>query len=311
MAAQPSWHFELGSQGAIGELHELSSGVSLTIPGSPVHLGSLRLGRLALDALVQVQQLPIAVGIRLDRQPAAMQPAALCLAMAQTFARGRSEQPVSIKLADAELLQRWGAAAAGSAIYRLAQSEPSGADSEEIVFLARPSEGEHPPVLWQLVLIKLFDGRAMDPIRWAMFNSALMGSLRWAPGARPQPIPSLWPASTWLTAGLNLELPPMRQAQLPELSRLLLGSAGDLTLLTQRLKMLACGNEPPHQPLDSENCRVLAQFLAVASPGAELSQYWSDRFAEVQTAHDLRGLALFGLRGVLSVSTRPPLSSAQ
>ena len=166
-------------------------------------------------------------------------------------------------------------------------------------------------MLWQLVLVKLFDGSAVDPIRWAMFNAALMGSLRWAPGAPPVSVLSPWPQSSWLDGGLDLQLPMPRQSQVAELSLLMRRTAGDLSLLMQRLKMLACGNDPPHQSLVPENRAVMAQFLGDASPGPELSQYWTDCLAEVFTAHDLRGLALVGLRGLVAATAASPASSLQ
>jgi hypothetical protein len=105
----------------------------------------------------------------------------------------RAVTPVEPHAAAPEQLARFGAEAAASVMYELADGADDEANAEEVLVLVR---GE-----WAMVIAKSFDKAKTDWIAWTLFNQAATQSIVWDP-ARIPPVESVWPPSVFVEPGI-------------------------------------------------------------------------------------------------------------
>lgn len=289
---------QLIGDGERGLYVDARCGYSQVFPGRPsLRPCEPRPGEPRADAEVAIADLPLVVRLRLDRMPAGLEARGVAASLCQAFANNRSGAASQVSTASATQLAAWGAAGACSALYPL----PGTDEHEEVLVLARPGDG----ATWAMVITKRFSS-SIPRVPQAAFTAAASAELRWRPGepapARP---PAVWPESTFLEPGVACDLLPQRVEAMEGLAAGLAGAEpAALERVAERLAPLALGaSDAPASAVTDEMRATFARYLADVAEPAVVVELFARSLAEVHTAHDLRGLAIWLLKIVLTAAS--------
>ena len=280
------------------------AGFSHLLPGRPM-LGSgiHRPGDPPADAVVHLQDAPITLRYRLEAPSFhAASAAELARGTAERFAGWRAQATVAVDWANESWLSAWGAEAAVVAAYDIpASATTSGATTlqrEDLFVMVR--QGMVMLVSWT------YPRGFVDDPAYATFASVAEATMVWAL-SRWEQRGRVWPEGAFLGPGL-FGAPRTKYHELGKQ----LSSAPILP--DERMQVLAIlsgivtGAGAPWVPLAPEMIDGNKRALLSAVKNARLRAIVEEGFAEVRTAHDLRGLAIILGRAldVRRTSSLPP-----
>ncbi|MDB5218599.1 MAG: hypothetical protein JWO86_6526 [Myxococcaceae bacterium] len=275
------------------------SGFSHLLPGRPMlGMPSQRPGEPPTDAIVHLQDAPITVRYRLEAPSfAASSAAELARGTADRFAQWRARVPVAVDWANASWLTAWGVEAAVVAAYDLPVNGAT-LEREDLFVLVR--QGMVMLVSWT------YPRGFVDDPAYATFASVGEATMVWD-FARWEQRGRVWLDGPFLGPGL-FGAPKTKYFEMGKL----LSSAAILP--DERTKVLAIlsgivsGAGAPWVPLTPEMIDGNKRALLSAVRHARLRAFVEEGFAEVRTAHDLRGLAIILGRAldVRRTSSIPP-----
>ncbi|HEY1957900.1 MAG TPA: hypothetical protein VGH28_19905 [Polyangiaceae bacterium] len=241
-------------------------------------------GEPPADAMLWLSDAPITVRYRYE--PAAFVAASaadLATRTAQTYAANRAQRAVELIPADA-WLSTWSVEAAAHAEYDLPAPDAAGADHEELFVLVRGG---------MVMFVTTRHPRAgVDPITLSLFRSATEGSMcwdaqRWQSGTTP------WPESTFLEPRMLATLTPYRSDQAAWLAREHGPMSEDERAgIYDALDRVLRTAGPAWSMLDASAHASHRVTLLAAIRESKLRAFVDATFAEVRSAHDLRGLAM-------------------
>ena len=286
------------------------SGFSHLLPGRPtLGMPAQRPGEPPADAIVHLQDAPITIRYRLEAPSfAASSAAELARGTAERFAGWRAQAPVAVDWANESWLAAWGVEAAVVAAYDIPASATSRASAhgaggttlerEDLFVLVR--QGMVMLVSWT------YPRGFVDDPAYATFASVGEATMVWD-FARWEQRGRVWPDGPFLGPGL-FGAPKTKYF---EIGKLL--SAAPI-LPDERMKVLAIlsgvvsGAGAPWVPLTAEMIDGNKRALLAAVRHGRLRAFVEEAFAEVRTAHDLRGLAIILGRAldVRRTSSLPP-----
>jgi hypothetical protein len=134
-------------------------------------------------------------------------------------------------------------------------------------------------------------GAEQDWIRHAAFRAAIDATMRWDPQSYRYDA-RIWPPSSFLEPMLAPTLLPARRQSLPGLATTLRQSGEDLRALDPVLRRAIESDAPPWRELDAGERGRWWHELAAAVTTHRVRQVLHEGFADVRTAHDLRGYAV-------------------
>jgi hypothetical protein len=257
------------------------------LPGRPVLGLGGRPGEPPADAVIHLQDAPITVRYALA-PPAFAVPDALeaVRLTASSYAGWRSNEQVSIDFANPTWLASWGVEAAAVAAYDVGGRD--GAQREDIFVLAKNR-------LLMTVTWTYPRGFIHDPA-YATFASVAEATMVWD-SARWEQRGRVWPESVFVGPGLYgrprpkhndlaktiavTPIPPDEAAHLLALLSSIVSSAG-----------------APWVPLTPDTIDADVRSLLAATRSPAVHAFIKTAFADVRTAHDLRGLAVMLGRAV-------------
>ena len=136
---------------------------------------------------------------------------------------------------------------------------------------------------------RLFTRSITDPELWARMVSACAGGVHWLTEP-PTSVPALWPQSSFVTAGLKMQLLEDRLAQAllardgaPESEQTRLDIAN-------RIRALLRGGESPSTPIGPAQLTMYDQYLTDTLEGTALLSHARQWMGDVRTARDFRGM---------------------
>jgi len=260
-------------------------GFSHLVPGRPV-LGPAapRPGDPPADVLLHLQDAPIAVRYRVEA-PSFTAPTAAELARATVarYASWRAQANVVADRANETWLAAWGVEAAAVAAYDLAAAAAGAATAREDLFVLV----RHGVVL--LVSWTYPRGFVDDPA-YAAFASVAEATMIWDP-MRWEQRGRVWPTGEFLEPGLYGAPRP----RYGEAARALTGSPllpEERTRLFTILSGIISGAGAPWAPLSPEVRESNRRAILGAVKNGRVRNFVEEAFADVRTAHDLRGLAI-------------------
>ena len=280
------------------------SGFSHLLPGRPVlGMPAHRPGDPPADAVVHLQDAPVTIRYRLE--PPTFQAASaaeLARGTAERFAGWRAQATVAVDWANESWLSAWGVEAAVVAAYDIpASATAAGATTlqrEDLFVLVR--QGMVMLVSWT------YPRGFVDDPAYATFASVGEATMAWD-FSRWEQRGRVWPDGAFLGPGL-FGAPKSKYHELGKL----LSSAPILP--DERMQVLAIlsgivsGAGAPWVPLGPEVIDGNKRALLAVVKNARLRALVEEGFAEIRTAHDLRGLAIILGRAldVRRTSSLPP-----
>ncbi len=274
--------FLLGTDGDTGLVHDERSGFTQLIPGTPAPAPLPPESEPKADIRVECSGLPVEVRVRVDGTAATVDPRALAVALAQTYARNRAtDKQVQARPATVVQLAGWGCDGAASAVYDLRQTSASGCDIEEVLVFVRGP--------WSVFQTRLFPKAVMDPAVWGRFVTACSGGVHWL-GRPPTSVPSLWPHSSFVEPGLDGGLRADRLAQAAEAAAQAPPNPAIRVGMSGRLDLMLRGGEAPGAPIDPASLPVFDGFLVDTLGPGPLLNLARDWMCDVENAQDFRGL---------------------
>jgi hypothetical protein len=284
------------------------SGFSHLLPGRPMlGMSAQRPGHPPADAVVHLQDAPITIRYRLETPSfAAATAAELARGTAERFASWRAQAQVTVDWANESWLVAWGVEAAVVAAYDIPASATSSAgttlEREDLFVLVR--QGMVMLVSWT------YPRGFVDDPAYATFASVGEATMVWD-SARWEQRGRVWPDGPFLGPGLF----GVPKAKYHEIGKQL--SAAPI-LPEERMQVLAIlsgvvsGAGAPWVPLTPEMIDGNKRALLSAVRNARLRAFVEESFAEVRTAHDLRGLAIIlgralDVRRTSSIPPAPPM----
>lgn len=280
------------------------TGFSHLLPGRPVlGMAAHGPGDPPADAVVHLQDAPITLRYRLEPPsfPAATA-AELARGTAERFAGWRAQATVAVDWANDSWLSAWGVEAAVVAAYDIPASATSaGATTlqrEDLFVLVR--QGMVLLVSWT------YPRGFVDDPAYATFASVAEATMVWD-FSRWEQRGRVWPDGAFLGPGLF----GAPKAKYQELGKLVSSAP---ILPDERMQVLAIlsgivsGAGAPWVPLAPEVVDGNKRALLSAVKNARLRGLVDEGFAEIRTAHDLRGLAIILGRAldVRRTSSLPP-----
>jgi hypothetical protein len=280
------------------------SGFSHLLPGRPVlGMAAHRPGEPPADAVVHLQDAPVTLRYRLEPPSfRAASAAELARGTAEPFAGWRAQATVSVDWANESWLAAWGVEAAVVAAYDIPPSATSSGvttlQREDLFVLVR--QGMVMFVSWT------YPRGFVDDPAYATFASVGEATMAWD-FSRWEQRGRVWPDGAFLGPGLF----GAPKSKYHELGKLLCSAP---ILPEERIQVLAIlsgivsGAGAPWVPLGPEIIDGYKRALLAAVKNARLRALVDEGFAEVRTAHDLRGLAIILGRAldVRRTSSLPP-----
>lgn len=267
-------------------------GLSLCIPGHPERRAiapSMGVSEPTYEALIALADVPVTLRYRHDEQP--VKPANLAvLAEAYAANRCKREDLQRAQPASADQCRVWGADAAASTIYPLREPDGDGDNMEEALLVARGMS--------VVTITKRFSRERTSWVSWTLANSAIAAGLRWDPAAldtRPAP---LWPHSTFLAPGVTGTLVAKRRDAATRIGALVAARPSSAVRLGDGIAALVRGGEPPSHVVTAQERTLFDTYLGDLTNDPDLGRELSALVADVQTAHDLRGLCLLVLHAL-------------
>ena len=283
--------------------HDARTGFSHLLPGRPVlGMPALREGEPPADAIIHLQDAPLTIRYRIEPPSfAAASAAELARGTAARFAGWRAQTPVKVDWANDSWLVAWGVEAAAVATYDVPENASTAGSPllrEDLFVLVR--QGAVMLVSWTYPR-----GFVEDPA-YATFASVGEATMVWDP-ARWEQRGRVWPEGPFLGPGLF----GAPKAKYNEIARQLSALPIGLEERTQVLSILSgivSNAGAPWVPLTPEIADGNRRALLSAVRSARLGVFVDDAFADVRTAHDLRGLAIILGRAldVRRTSSIPP-----
>ena len=262
------------------------AGFSHLLPGRPtLGVATQRPGDPPADAVIHLQDAPITIRYRLESPSfAASSAGELARGTAERFASWRAQTAVPVDWANDSWLTAWGVEAAVVAAYDLPPSASTGGAlmREDLFVLVR--QGMVMLASWT------YPRGFVDDPAYATFASVAEATMAWDP-ARWEQRGRVWPEGAFLGPGLF----GAPKAKYNETSKLLAGAA---VVPEERMQILAIlsgvvsGAGAPWVPLAPEVIEGNKRAILSAVRNARLATFIDDAFADVKTAHALRGLAI-------------------
>jgi hypothetical protein len=256
-------------------------GFSLALPGHPA-LAPPAQTSPRYDTLVRLSDLPVEHGFRLDALPDGIEPRALALSVATTFASERADAPPSPEPLPSALRAR-GADIAVRTSYVVRGESPT--TVELLVVTVR----RHERGVWVLYHTVRHAVSELDPVQWANIRAAVLAHQHWEPRTPRMETPSVWPKESALaepSVAMTLSAPAWSDAR---------SKAADIGRLedqeTERLVRLlvdiANGDLPPASEIPSFMHPMIARQIIECGP-ARAAETICRGLDSVRTAHDLR-----------------------
>jgi hypothetical protein len=238
----------------------------------------------AFMAMIGELEMPVRY-FMMRRPPHAMDPALLAPLLARTWAQGRAAELGETRPAPAEQLARFGVEGAGSIQYTLKAGVGERVDTEETLALVRGDS--------VLFIVKSFAKAKMNPISWALFNSASTQSISWrGPGQPLPPVASVWPASVFLEPGVQGQAKPEARNRLQAALHGSEAGSADEGALAKALTALFGGSEPLAQPVTADMKKTYADYLKASCDNRVLWGAIDHGLTMVENAYDLHGFAI-------------------
>ena len=275
------------------------TGFSHLLPGRPALGMVTRGGDPPADAAVHLQDAPITIRYRLD-------PPSFAAASAPELARGTAEQysawrakaPVAIDFANDSWLGAWGVEAAAVAAYDLPDG-PEGPQREDLFVLVR--RGMVMLVSWT------YPRGFVDDPAYATFASVAEATMVWDP-ARWEQRGRVWPEGAFLGPGL-FGAPKTKYNEAAKLVSSASVLPDERAQVLSILSGVVSGAGAPWVPVTREMVEANKRAILSVVRNSRLSVFIDEAFADVRSAHDLRGLAIIlgrALDGRSSPSSLPP-----
>jgi hypothetical protein len=271
--------------------HDARTGFSVSVPGHPVLVDfPPSPSEPAYDARLDLADLPVSVRIRLDSTTFPVEAEGWVNGFLRAFGRNRSGSQPRVVPARPDQIAAWGVDAAASALYGLARADPAGPDTEQVLAFARGQE--------LVVVTQRFASAGMDSVQWALFHTAMAGTIRWDPADSPDQVPDIWPPSPFLAPGVIPVLIPACLAVVASWSARIQPDWGDLATLARRLHGLIVAGDPPALAVTDEMRATYAMYLCDTVANPDLAAAIEEMLGMVRIAHDLRGFALIWLNAI-------------
>ncbi|MBS2016096.1 MAG: hypothetical protein JST00_24660 [Deltaproteobacteria bacterium] len=272
-------------------------GFSHLLPGRPVLVApSGEPGEPPADAVIHLQDAPITIRYRVEAPSFAARSAGeLARVMGEQYAAWRTGAQPPADPANPTWLATWGVDAASVAAY-----EVPGDRREDLFVLVR----QH----GVLLVTWTYPRALVDDPTYAMFASVAEATMVWDP-ARWMQTGRVWPHGAFLTPGLVGVPHPKVLEQAKAL-------AGAHLLPEERSRLFAilsgivCGAGAPWVPLARDVHDTNRRALLAVVKNVRVRAFIEEAFADVHTAHDLRGLAIVLARGLEPADARPRAPSA-
>jgi hypothetical protein len=247
---------------------------------------TLRAGEPPSDAVIHLQDAPITIRYRIEPPSfAAASAAELARGTAQKLAGWRAQASVDVDWANDSWLTAWGVEAAAVAAYDVPESAASpGAPlaREDLFVLVRQA-------MVMLVSWTYPRGFIDDPA-YATFASVAEATMVWD-AARWEQRGRVWPEGPFLGAGLFGAPKPKYNEIAKQLAALPIGLEERAQVLSI-LSGIVSSAGAPWVPLSPDVADGNRRALLSAIRSARLGVLVDEAFADVRTAHDLRGLAI-------------------
>jgi len=263
------------------------TGFSHLLPGRPtLGMPTLRAGEPPADAVIHLQDAPITLRYRTEAPSfAAASAAELARGTAERFAGWRAQTRVSVDWANDTWLAAWGVEAAAVAAYDIPESAnaPGSPPAREDLFVL-VRQGVVMLVSWT------YPRGFIDDPAYATFASVGEATMVWD-AARWEQRGRVWPEGPFLGPGLF----GAPKAKYSEIARQLAALPVALEERSQVLTILSgivTSAGAPWVPLAPDIAEGNKRALLSAVRNARLGVFVDEAFADVRTAHDLRGLAI-------------------
>jgi hypothetical protein len=262
------------------------------LPGRPT-LGMVRMEDAA-DAVIHLQDAPISIRYKLEAPTfAASSAAELAFGTAERVGAWRAGVPVQVDFANPTWNTSWAVEAAAVASYTV------GPNREELFVLVK-----HGMVL---IVSWSYPAGFVDDPAYATFASIAEATMVWD-AQRMDQRGRVWPESTFLGPGLYGSPRPKYN----EVAKQLVYAPippDERALLLSILSGVVSGAGAPWVPLARDIVEGNRRAILGATRDATVATFVENAFADVLTAHDLRGLAILlgrALDGTLRTSSMPP-----
>ncbi len=192
---------------------------------------------------------------------------------------------MQVDLADPSWLSSWGVEGAAVAAYDVAAGTGDVPAREDLFVLAR--EGQLYIVTWT------YPRTFPDDPAWASFASVAEATMVWD-RSRWEQRGRVWPRSTFVGPGIHATPKPEHEETARFLGEVRL-APDERAAVLQQLSIIVGNAGAPWVHLRPEALADARHALASAFRDAETRRFVDGTFDDVETAHDLRGLAiLFG-----------------
>lgn len=284
----PPAHFALspttpGGETALFQDHRV--GFSHALPGWP-QATSVTAGPGEPPADTMIQFWDYAMWLRYHvTQMTGPAPSAAHVAIdyAGRYLLSRTRETVSPNAVGPDRAAAWGVDAAATASYPLVMPDPLGATHEDLTVLVRQGT--------IVTITRRHAGASEDWVRHAAFCAAVDATLVWDPH-RYRYDAKIWPASTFLEPMPAPVLLPGRQHAIAGITQALRVPPEEGAALASVLETMMRNPDPPWTPLAPTARAVWTQQLSAAVRTPSAVDLLLQGFAEVATAHDLRGFGV-------------------
>ncbi|HEY0255699.1 MAG TPA: hypothetical protein VGC41_29420, partial [Kofleriaceae bacterium] len=263
-----------------------AAGYAIALPGAPwVVEGPDGVPRY--DAVVQLSDLPLNIGIRIDTIPTQIEPTALVTSLALAYAKNRVDAAVKGQHVAEGNLPR-GAVAGISCTYSLRQADASGPGMMEHLYVAARPAGANVEVLY---LTARFHVPGVNPFQWRQFRGAIFGQQRWDGSGLDGPPPRLFPDGVIAHPGVSLAFTDHGMAEASAKAELIARQPEEVvsTLMSTLLGHIS-EEAPPMMELPHVFSHLIPSRMRQALPEG-LAEVLLRNFDEVTTFHDLRAWA--------------------
>jgi hypothetical protein len=245
-----------------------------------------RAGEPPADAIVHLQDAPITVRYKIEPPSfVAGSAAELARGIATQFAAWRAQGPVNVDWANDSWLSAWGVEAAAVAAYDIPENASTAGSPlarEDLFVLVR--QGMVMLVSWT------YPRGFIDDPAYATFASVAEATMVWDP-TRWEQRGRVWPDGPFLGPGLFGSPKPKYQDIARQLSQLPIGLEERSQVLSLLSGIISSAGAP-WVPLAADVTDGNKRALLSAVRSARLGLFIDEAFADVRTAHDLRGLAI-------------------
>lgn len=151
----------------------------------------------------------------------------------------------------------------------------------------------------------LFHADTLDWMQWAVFESAIFHQLAWAQALNN--IDPFWPEGVFLESSLDARLRPEAQALVEQMAADVMTISGlentsdTFRELRRRLRVCIVDHRAPSLAISSRVRDGLRQFLVRQVANPLLVRHLNEQISRIQTAHDLRGMAIMFERAIEQV----------